>query len=74
MRTTVELPDSLFRKAKITAATRGMTLKEVIIQAIEKEVDPSAEKAKHSTRLPLVQMRKGNPINLAGFNFDDLLA
>ena len=73
MRTTVDLPDSLFRKAKITAAMRGITLKEVIIGAIEKEVSP-AEKTDQPVRLPLVKMRKGNSLNLAGFDFDDLLA
>ncbi len=63
MRTTVDLPDALFRKMKVAAALRGVTLKEVIIHAIEKEVNALA-----------LKMRAGNSINLNGFDFDDLLA
>jgi hypothetical protein len=34
MKTTLELPDQLFRKAKATAAGRGQTLKEFITEAL----------------------------------------
>lgn len=74
MRTTVDLPDTLFRKTKVAAALRGVTLKEVIIRAIEKEVNAPALKAQKRVKLPLIQMRAGNSINLNGFDFDDLLA
>ena len=63
MRTTVDLPDALFRKMKVAAALRGVTLKVVIIHAIEKEVNA-----------PALKLRAGNSINLNGFDFDDLLA
>jgi hypothetical protein len=35
MKTTVELPDDLFRRAKAMAAARGMSLKELFSQAVE---------------------------------------
>lgn len=35
MKTTLELPDPLFRKAKATAAARGMSLKELFTGALE---------------------------------------
>lgn len=35
MKTTFELPDELFLKAKILAAERRMTLKEILIQALQ---------------------------------------
>jgi hypothetical protein len=34
MKTTLELPDQLFRKAKSTAAERGQTLKEFVTEGI----------------------------------------
>jgi hypothetical protein len=34
MKTTLELPDQLFRKAKATAAERGQTLKEFVTEAL----------------------------------------
>ena len=34
MKTTLELPDGLFRKAKATAAERGQSLKEFVTEAL----------------------------------------
>ena len=38
MKTTVDLPDPLFRRAKATAATRGISLKTLVTRAIEKDL------------------------------------
>ena len=38
MKTTVELPDQLFRKAKATAAERGQSLKEFVTQALREKL------------------------------------
>ncbi|HLX29521.1 MAG TPA: hypothetical protein VKV24_13650 [Casimicrobiaceae bacterium] len=44
MKTTLELPDALFRKAKSRAAERGQTLKAFVTEAIEaKLVDKAGE-------------------------------
>ena len=48
MKTTLELPDPLFRKAKATAAARGMSLKALFTGALEDKlaaVPQSAEPA-----------------------------
>lgn len=34
MKTTLELPDPLFRRAKIVAAQRGTTMKELVIEGL----------------------------------------
>lgn len=39
MKTTVELPDSLFRSAKATAAAQGQTLREFLTAAIEEKLE-----------------------------------
>lgn len=38
MKTTIDLPDSLFRSAKATAAVRGITLKSFITKAVEQSL------------------------------------
>jgi hypothetical protein len=38
MKTTLELPDQLFRKAKATAAERGQTLKEFVTEALREKL------------------------------------
>jgi hypothetical protein len=44
MRTTVDLPDTLFRRAKAEAALRGIKLKDLVLQALSQELDRRAEK------------------------------
>lgn len=46
MKTTIELPDTLFRQAKVTAASRGQTLKSLIAEALR---DHLARSASNST-------------------------
>jgi len=46
MKTTVEIPDLLFRKAKATAAERGQSLKQLITEALQEKLaanEPSDE-------------------------------
>ena len=39
MKTTLEIPDQLFRKAKATAAERGQSLKEFVTEALRDKLD-----------------------------------
>lgn len=38
MKTTLEMPDELFRRAKTTAAQRGQSLKQLVTVALEREL------------------------------------
>ena len=40
MKTTFELPDSLFRRAKSAAAQAGISLRELFTQAISEKLEP----------------------------------
>ena len=39
MKTTIEIPDSLFRKAKSKAAERGQTLKQLVTEALHEKLE-----------------------------------
>ena len=39
MKTTIDLPDPLFRRAKATAAVEGLSLKAFITKAVESKLD-----------------------------------
>ena len=46
MKTTLEIPDALFRRAKATAAERGQPLRELVTEALqEKLVQPRRQHA-----------------------------
>jgi hypothetical protein len=45
MKTTLELPDPLFRKAKATAAARGQSLKDFVTEALRDKLTPGTRGA-----------------------------
>lgn len=46
MKTTLEIPDLLFRKAKSKAAERGQTLKQLVTEALQEKLAAPAGKAR----------------------------
>jgi hypothetical protein len=76
MRTTIEIPDALFRRTKSLAAARGLTLKQFIVTAVEREVEPvrAPPAGKKRRPLPLIHLEPGCTLDLTTFNFDDLLS
>jgi hypothetical protein len=75
MRTMIDMPDALFRKTKALAALRGSSLKDLIVRAVEREVNAPnpPESAPRRRKLPLVHLRGGRKLDLNSFDFDDLL-
>ena len=73
MRTTVDLPDTLFRKTKATAALRGSTMKELIVHALEREVE-TQPRQDENRKLPIMIWKGKRKLDLSDFDFDDLLA
>ena len=56
MKTTIEIPDPLFRKAKSTAAERSQSLKEFVTEALQEKLAVNASK-----------VRPGEPAWMQGF-------
>ena len=74
MRTTIDLPESLFRKMKATAAARGVTMKELVMNAVERDISVSKPPAqKCSSPFPLIHLEHTRVLDLSNFDFDDLL-
>ncbi len=77
MRTTVDLPDDLFRRTKALAALRGDSFKNLVVHAIETEIGGRGPAAGAQTarrvKLPLLRLRGRRRLDLTGFDFDDLL-
>jgi hypothetical protein len=74
MRTTVDIPDPLFRKMKQVAALSGMSLKEFITRAIEAELSKQRMPNKrHRVRLPLIRSKHPGSLDLTNAKIEDLL-
>ena len=54
MRTTVEVPDTIFREVKAKAAREGISLKLFFIRAIERELNPPQAAAPVRLKFPLI--------------------
>jgi hypothetical protein len=54
MRTTIELPDSLYRQVKILAVQKGLTLKEFFTAAMERAVVEPAAESRRMVRPPIM--------------------
>ncbi len=54
MRTTVELPDQLFRQVKSKAAREGVPLKALFTRAIEREMESPKMVTKSRLQFPLI--------------------
>lgn len=50
MKTTLEMPDELFRRAKTVAAKRGQSLKQLVTTALERELASPAPGIQSSKR------------------------
>jgi len=76
VRTTIELPDSVYRKGEKAARTRGVTIEEFILRTFERELRTEPDTPSHFKRvsLPLVPSKEPGILDLKDFNFDDLLA
>ncbi|MFW5995221.1 MAG: hypothetical protein ACOCRN_03840 [Spirochaetia bacterium] len=63
MRTTIDLPDDLFRKLKSEAAIRGKPLKELITEAVEHELGLSEHCDENYITFPLIRSDNPGSIN-----------
>lgn len=53
MRTTLDLPDDILRRAKIEAVERGVTLRQLVIDALQREVASTGRPRKRLAKPPV---------------------
>ena len=82
MKTTIEVPDDLYRRAKAEAALRGRKLRDLIEEGLRLVLQPGRESSERPTLSGLMESARGmfdsgvpdlgsNPEHLAGFGRDD---
>jgi hypothetical protein len=72
MRTTIDLPDPVFKRLKATAALKGVSLKGIILAAVEKELQPGGLKKKR-TKFPLIRSKEPGTLSLTNADIDEIL-
>lgn len=74
MRTTIDLPDPLFRELKALAARRGASLKNVIQAAVEEEIRKTERKTGRRLKFPVLASDEPGSVDLTNADLDDLSA
>ncbi|CAN5278720.1 hypothetical protein BH10PSE6_BH10PSE6_09540 [soil metagenome] len=78
MKTTVDLPDELYRRAKAEAALRGKKLRELVAEGLARVLEAPAEQRPKAKISPVMKRARGvmdsgvsdlasNPKHLSGF-------
>ena len=72
MRTTIDIPDALYRGLKAKAARQGLSVKEIILKGVEKEMGDTVTK-RGRVRLPLIRAKETRKPDLTNVQIDDIL-
>jgi hypothetical protein len=74
MRTTVDVPDPIFRKMKATAALRGLSLKEFLLNAVEQEMAKKPSARNYTVEVPLIRSKRPGKRALTNAQIEGMLA
>ncbi len=72
MRTTIDIPDELYRALKVKAAREGTTVRRLVLEGVElaQQQKPAPKRA---FELPLIRSRRPGTLNLTNEQIDDIL-
>ena len=71
MRTTVDLPDALYRKLKARAALESASVKEILVRLVQREL--AGRTKRHTTSFPLIRGKETRRLSLTNEQIDEIL-
>jgi plasmid stability protein len=75
MRTTIELPDEVYCELKIKAAREKKPVREIVLRAVQRELDPSAAfLPRKRFKIPIIPSAHPGTLHLTNEDIDDILA
>jgi hypothetical protein len=74
MRTTVDIPDPIYRQLKSRAALQGRSVKELILQGVEAELGvETGRQRKGRISLPLIKSRQPGRLRLSNKIINEII-
>ncbi len=73
MRTTVDIPDEIYRALKIKAASEGRPVRQVILQGIQRELNKVEVHPARKLNLPLIRSTRPDKIDLTNEQIYDII-
>jgi hypothetical protein len=74
MRTTVDIPDAVYRRLKTAAAQRGCSVKELVLRGVKAELG-GGKRVRHAQRitLPIIDSKRPGWLRLTNRHINELL-
>jgi hypothetical protein len=73
VRTTVDIPDPLYRELKGKAASEGRSVKDLILRSVEQELKSRRSRSKRRVSLPIVPSKRPGTLNLDNAKIFELI-
>jgi len=73
MRTTVEIPDALYRKLKARAAAEGRSVKALVLESVENTLRTKVKKHRGPIRLPIIRSKAPGTLVIDNAKIAELL-
>jgi hypothetical protein len=64
MRTTVDIPDPVYRKLRSCAASEGSSAKELILRGVKQVLKENRRKSRKKIKLPLIKSKQPGTLEL----------
>lgn len=64
MRTTIDIPDPIYRRLKSRAASEGTSTKELILRGAKSVLKGSLRKARKRVKLPIIRSKQSGTLSL----------
>jgi hypothetical protein len=74
VRTTVDIPDSLYQELKSKAAREKRSVKEIILRGVESEVKSRSKKKRRRVVLPLIRSKRPGTLEIDNEKIYDLIS
>ena len=73
MRTTVDIPDPVYRRLKVRAAREGRSVKELILRGAEHVLKADPPASGHRVQLPIVRSKRPGTLRLDNARIYDII-
>ena len=71
MRTTIDIPDGVYRELKSKAALEGSTVKSIVLKLVRRELDGGKQASR--TEFPLIRGKESRKLNLTNAEIEEIL-
>lgn len=73
MRTTIDIPDEIYRRLKVKAALEGQTVREIALRGIQREIEEPAAKPVRRLAEPILKSYAPGSIRIDNEQIYDLI-